>query len=396
MKVCHIITRLIVGGAQENTLLTCEGLHRRGHDVTLMVGPETGAEGSLWDEARSGGYRVMKIDSLRRSVNPWHDARCLGHLRAALRDLKCDVVHTHSSKAGILGRRAAANANVPVVVHTIHGMSFNRTQPWWRQRVYRFVERRAACHTHGFISVADAMTDQAVAARLAPRARFVTIRSGMRLEHYAPNPAVRAEVRRAWNLTDGDVAVGTVARLFRNKGYEHILDALPIAAERNPRLRFIWIGEGAQRDEYLQKLSDMGLTDRVHLTGLVPPSQIGRLMNGLDILVHASLWEGLPRALVQAMLTGVPVVSFDNDGAPEVVLPGSTGVLVSRGDAVGLADGLVSLAADGELRRRLGAEGRRRCLEMFDHGMMVDQIEALYARLIVRTGRTGPIRWSPR
>ena len=386
MRICHIITRLIVGGAQENTLLTCEGLHRRGHDVILMAGPETGAEGSLWDEARSGGYHVMKIDSLRRSVNPWHDARCLGHLRAAFHELKCDVVHTHSSKAGILGRRAAANANVPVVVHTIHGMSFNRTQPWWRQRLFRFLERGAARHTHGFISVADAMTDQAVNAGLAPRERFVTIRSGMRLEHYAPNPAVRAEVRREWNLTDADVAVGTVARLFRNKGYEQILDALPIAAARNPHLRFIWIGDGAQRDEYLHKVSDLGLSDRVHLTGLVPPSQIGRLMNGLDILVHASLWEGLPRALVQAMLAGVPVVSFDNDGAPEVVLPESTGVLVPLGDAVGLADGLLSLAADGELRRRLGAAGRRRCMAMFDHAVMVDHIEALYARLIGRTG----------
>ena len=196
MHICHIITRLIIGGAQENTLLTCRGLAQRGHRVTLIAGPETGPEGSLWSDAENAGCELITLDSMRRAVNPLRDRRARNELSSLLRKAKPDVVHTHSSKAGILGRSAAARAGVPVIVHTIHGMSFNRTQPYWLRSAYRMLERRAARHTTAFVSVADAMTDQAVAAGLAPRDRFVTIRSGMETDRYRPDAELRARIRK--------------------------------------------------------------------------------------------------------------------------------------------------------------------------------------------------------
>jgi glycosyltransferase involved in cell wall biosynthesis len=387
MHICHVITRLIVGGAQENTVLSCRGLVERGHRVTLIAGPETGPEGSLWGDAEESGAELVRVDSMRRAVLPVQDVRARRELVGAFRDLAPDVVHTHSSKAGILGRSAAAMAGVPVIVHTIHGMSFNRTQSHFTQWLYRTLERRAARHTTKLIAVADAMIDQSVAAGVAPRDRFVTIRSGMETGRFAPNADARREVRADWGMGEGDVVVGTLARLFENKGYEEIIAAMPDAVARQRNLRFVWVGDGKHWTRYERQLDAFGLRDRVRMTGLVHPAEVARLINGFDVLVHASRWEGLPRAVVQALLTAVPAVSFDNDGAPEVVLPGSTGLLVPFGDVRALSDAIVSLASDPQRRRVMGAAGRAMCVEMFDWRGMVDRLDELYTSLVKRQPR---------
>jgi len=381
MKIVHVITRLIIGGAQENTVLTCRGLVESGHEVTLVAGTETGPEGSLWPRAEACGCRIVRSRHLRRAIRPWADWRAVGELERAFRTLQPDVVHTHSSKAGILGREAARRAGVPVIVHTIHGMSFNRTQPWWTRTAYRFLERRAGRFTTALVSVADAMTEQAVAAGLAPRERFTTVRSGMELDQFGPDEKVRGAVRKAWGVRDTDVVVGTMARLFANKGYEEVLAAMPESVRRVPELRFVWVGDGAHRAVYERRLHGLGLRDRVHLTGLVPPDEVGRLIKGFDIVLHASRWEGLPRAVVQGLLTEVPVVSFDNDGAGEVVHDNATGKLVPYGDIAGLTNAIVELAEHPDLRRTLGARGRALCAREFDWRKMVAELERLYARL---------------
>jgi glycosyltransferase involved in cell wall biosynthesis len=390
MRICHVITRLIVGGAQENTLLTCRGLVRAGHEVTLVAGPETGPEGSLWSWAESGCGRVIRLDPLRRNVHPWHDLRALQQLTRRLREVRCDVVHTHSSKAGILGRQAARWANVPVIVHTIHGMSFNRTQPAAVRWLYRQLERWAADRTDAFVTVADAMTNQAVAAGLADRARFRTIYSGMQTECFRPDPAARRQMRSQWNVPPECVVVGTVARLFRNKGYEELLAALPEVIRRAPNVRFVWVGDGPSRREYEAVLHRAGLREFVHFVGLVQPDAMPALLNGVDLLVHTSRWEGLPRAAVQALLTEVPVIASDIDGAPEVVIPGVTGELVPLGDVNALVEKLAHLVGCKTLRERYGREGRARCLERFDHRRMVDQLQALYARLLAQKQGSPP------
>jgi glycosyltransferase involved in cell wall biosynthesis len=378
VKICHIITRLIIGGAQENTVLTCRGLAERGHDVTLISGPETGPEGSLWDVARNASFQAITLDSLRRAVNPWHDYQALRDLTTILRRLAPDVVHTHSSKAGILGRFAARRAGVPQIVHTIHGMSFNRTQSWPLRLLYRELETWAARYTDTLVSVADAMSLQAIDAGVAHSSKFHTIRSGMETNTFGPDPAAAAVVRGEWNMAPGDLVIGTVARLFDNKGYDEIIAAVPRIVRQVPAARFVWVGDGARRPEYEERLRALGMRERVHIVGLVAPAVIPRLIRGFDILVHASRWEGLPRAIVQSMLTEVPVVSFDNDGAPEVVADGETGVLVPLGDAAGLANGVIKLAGDEALRQSMGSRGRARCLAAFDWHKMVADLEALY------------------
>ncbi len=358
MKIIHVITRLIVGGAQENTVLTCRGLVEAGHDVILAAGEETGPEGSLWAAAEASGCRLVKLSNMRRSVNPVRDWQAVGELERLFAESKSDIVHTHSSKAGIIGREAAHRAGVGVVVHTIHGMAFNRTQGVLLRGLYTALERRAGQQTTAFVTVADAMTAQAVAAGLGPVERFTTVRSGMETAQFSPDGSARRASRERWGVEGADVVVGTIARLFDNKGYDEIIEAMPRALRREPRLRFVWVGDGSRRSHYERRLESLGLRDRVTMLGLVRPDEVGRIINGFDIVLHASRWEGLPRALVQGLLVEIPAISFDNDGAPEVVVPDETGLLVRYGDVAGLGDAMVRLAGDATLRQKLGQRGR--------------------------------------
>jgi len=380
VRIVHVITRLIIGGAQENTILTCEGLAERGHDVYLLSGPTTGPEGSLVERACAGRYAFEEVPDLVRQVSPRRDLAALSALTGRFRSLRPDVVHTHSSKAGILGRWAAHRAGVPAIIHTIHGMSFNRTQSWPVRAAYAAAERFCAKRCHAIVSVADAMTRQALAAGVGRAVQFETIRSGMVVEEF--DPQTNADKHRR-GFAEHDVVVGTVARLFRNKGYEQLLEIMSLAAAREPRLRFLWVGDGSHRAAYERELARRGLADRTRLTGLLPPAEMPRVLGAIDILAHTSQWEGLPRAAVQALLMTKPVVSFDIDGAPEVVIPGQTGELAALSDIGGFAEKLVALARDVERRKRFGAAGSALCLREFDHRMMVDRLDALYRRIVV-------------
>ncbi|MGC9454259.1 MAG: glycosyltransferase family 4 protein [Phycisphaerae bacterium] len=379
MKICHVITRLILGGAQENTVLTCEGLRDRGHEVTLITGPPLGPEGELMSRARAGGYRVEVIDSLRREIHPFRDARAGRRLREMLTELSPDILHTHSSKAGILARKAAEKLGGMKVVHTIHGLAFHSYERWWRNRLYIALERRAAKRSDAIISVADAMTHEALAAGVGTPEQYTTIYSGMEVEPYLNRPGEADEFRSALKLPDDAVLVTQVSRLAELKGHDLLLSA----AERveDDRVHFCLVGDGRLRRRIEADIADKGLTDRFHLTGLLPPEQIPAVMHATDILVHCSLREGLARTLPQAMLAARPVVSFDIAGAREVV-SADTGILLPPKDVEGLRLAIETLADSPQLRERLGSAGREICREMFDHRRMVEQVERLYRRIV--------------
>ncbi|MFT4556035.1 MAG: glycosyltransferase involved in cell wall biosynthesis [Planctomycetaceae bacterium] len=382
MHVAHVITRMIIGGAQQNTLFTCEDQHRDFDDeVTLITGPAIGPEGTLMDRAHEAGFRIVEIPELRRSIHPWRDWSSYRRLVSVLRDLKPDVVHTHSSKAGIIGRKAAAAANVPVV-HTIHGASFHRGQSALASGVYRCLERWAACRTDAFISVCDSLTDQYVAAGIAPRDRFTTVYSGMDVDPFLHPPRARNEVRQQLGLKPEHVAVAKVARLFHLKGHKFLIEAARRIVDRSPNVRFVLIGDGILRADFEQRISQLGLSDHFILTGLVPPEQIPELINAADIVAHTSEWEGLARVLPQGLIAGKPVVSYDVDGAREVVIPGETGYLLPVEEIAGVADAICELAESAELRDRLGMNGRERFTEIFRHQTMTTQIREVYERVL--------------
>ncbi|HEX5869027.1 MAG TPA: glycosyltransferase, partial [Longimicrobium sp.] len=288
MRIVHVITRLIVGGAQENTLLSCEGQHARGHEVTLITGPSTGPEGSLVARAKAGGYRVIEVEEMRRSILPVKDYRTYHRLVRLIRELQPDVVHTHSSKAGILGRWAADRAKTPAIVHTIHGLAFTASTSRMVNSVYKALERQTAPITTKIVCVADAMREQSLAAGIGTPGQYETVYSGMETGAFLDPPRGREDVRAELGLQEGDVAVGTIARLFHLKGHEDLLEMAPGLCARHPGLKFLWVGDGLLRPALERRIGEMGLKERFVLTGLVPPGRIPELAHAMDILVHPS------------------------------------------------------------------------------------------------------------
>ncbi|MCG3149747.1 MAG: putative glycosyltransferase EpsD [Verrucomicrobiae bacterium] len=362
LKVCHVITRLIVGGAQENTIATCRGLRRLGYECDLVTGPQTGPEGSL-----AAGVPTIVLDELRRELNPWLDVQACRALRRLFEKNRYDIVHTHSGKAGFVGRLAARLAGVPVVVHTIHGPSFYRYQNPLGNWLFRWAEQVAGQWTTQFVSVADAMTEQYQAAGIG--GKYVTIRSGMKIDAFL-------EGKRR-----GDFVVGKVARLFRLKGHEYLFEAAPQIVAAVPQVKFLLVGDGIYREKYERWAAEMGMSDRFIFTGLVRPEEIPSYMAQMDVLVHLSLREGLPRTVSQALASGVPVVAFDVDGAREVCRDGETGFLVRAEDAGGVAAAVIRLLRDRELATKFGAQGRQLVREEFAEELMVRRIDELYREL---------------
>jgi glycosyltransferase involved in cell wall biosynthesis len=379
MRICHVITRLILGGAQENTILTCEGLSARGHEVTLITGPALGPEGELMRRAEGGGYRLVVLDSLRRQVNLWRDAVAYRDLVSWLRRLRPQVMHSHSSKAGILARKAAAKVGGMKIVHTIHGLPFHPYLPPWRNWLYVTLERKAALRSHAIISVADAMTSSALAAGVGWPEQYTTIYSGIDVDAFLSEDRQAHSFRAELGVPPDAILVTQVSRLAEMKGHEFILEAA--AGIIDERVRFCLVGDGRLRGWIEAEIARRGLQRRFYLPGLLPPDRIPAVMHATDILVHCSLHEGLARALPQAMLAGRPVISFDVDGAREVV-DSNTGILIPPGDVGGLKQAIEVLASSPPFRRRLGSMGRERCRQMFDHKRMVDRIEQLYRGLL--------------
>jgi glycosyltransferase involved in cell wall biosynthesis len=383
MRIAHVITRLILGGAQENTLLCCEDLRRDyGDEVLLITGPPAGPEGSLLERARGSGIPLEIIPALRRAIQPWHDLCGYGAIRRSLREFQADVVHTHSAKAGILGRAAAWSLRVPAIVHTVHGAPFHPYQSRLARALIRRCEHWAAQRCHAMVSVADAMTDLMVAAGVAPREMFTTVYSGMEVEPFLQAGSLRAETRRQLGYRDEHVVVGKIARLFHLKGHSFVIEAARQVVAQQPQVRFLVVGDGLLRARLQRQIAAARLEPYFQFTGLVPPERIPALVAACDMVVHASLREGLARVLPQALIAGRPAISFDVDGAREVVIPGCTGYLIAPGQIAALSQAILELACDPALREQMGAEGRRRCADVFRHQRMTAQLRGIYARLL--------------
>jgi glycosyltransferase involved in cell wall biosynthesis len=247
IRIDHLITRLILGGAQENTVLTCEGLHADPRfDVRLITGPAIGPEGELLARARGEGYEVVVLDAMRRAIHPWRDLVSLWKLWRLFRRRAPDIVHTHSSKAGILGRIAARLAGVPVVIHTIHGLPFHEYQPAVARMFYRFLERRCAALTDRIICVGEAMKEKALAAKLGRPEDIDVVYSGIEIDQFSDGPST---IRAMHAFAVDDVVIGTVSRLAPLKGHADLLEAVKPLQEKDPKVRLLLVGDGELRQD---------------------------------------------------------------------------------------------------------------------------------------------------
>jgi glycosyltransferase involved in cell wall biosynthesis len=341
-----------------------------------------GPEGSLEERARSYGYKFEIIDEMRRSIHPWRDWTTRHRLIDRLTALKPDVVHTHSSKGGIIGRSAAHRARVPMIVHTIHGLAFTASTSALLNGVYKILERRTAPITDRIVCVADSMREQSLAAKIGKPEQYVTIYSGMETASFLNPPVPREQTRKSLGIGENDVVIGTIARLFELKGHEDLLAIAPGLCRRFASLRFLWVGDGNLRETFEKQIEDMNLRDRFIFAGLVPPARVPQLTAAMDILVHPSRREGLARALPQGALAGKPVVTYDIDGAREAVADGQSGFVVPPRDKEKLAERLATLVQDPALRCSMGQSGRALAMSRFDSRMMVDALERVYKGIV--------------
>ena len=383
MKIMHISTRLIMGGSQENTVLSCMGQSDSGHEVSLVYGPIHGPEGSMLPEVEAhGGIEAIETPNMVRQIAPIRDLRCLRDLTRLIRTMRPDVVHTHSSKAGILGRHAARRAGTPVIIHTIHGLPFHPYQSEVKNRIFIELESRAAERCDAIVCVADAMRNQALERGIGTPEQYTTIRSGMDTDSFLKERSDREEWRSRFGFTPDDFVVGTVARLAELKGHDDLLDALGEDLKSDRRLKLLWIGDGFQGERIRARVRRMGLQDSIKEAGRCDPKEIPAIMHSMDLLAHPSWREGLPRTVPQALLSGTPVVAHDVDGTGEVVIEGRTGRLVPPGDHSRLRKVILDARSHPRIEKELAENGRRLCKDMFSSEKMVSELQKLYESLL--------------
>ncbi|MBN1126766.1 MAG: glycosyltransferase family 4 protein [Sedimentisphaerales bacterium] len=383
MKIVHIITRLILGGAQENTLITCKGLAQRGHEVTLITGPAIGPEGELFEQARGQGFEIIVQDRLIRPIRPINDILAYFELKKLLTGLQPDIVHTHSAKAGILGRYAGAAIRPrPKIIHTVHGLAFHPYLPARVNRFYIVIEKAAARKTDAFLCVADAMTETMQEAGIGRDKPFTTAYSAIEEERFLNAPDVEEirGFRRKYGIGEQAVVLVCIARLTELKGHEYIIESARRLSSHFQNCIWLFVGDGNLAEEIKRQIRLVNLQYRFKFTGLLPPDKIPLAIHSSDILVHCSLREGLARVLPQAMLCGKPVISFDIDGAREVVND-RTGRLIKPEDVDSLTTACEELITDTALRDRLGQNGRHSVIEKFSPDTMVNTIEKVYEEL---------------
>jgi len=376
IRVAHVITRMIVGGAQETVLLAAALADRARFDPIIVTGPQTGAEGSLHAEVRRRGVELVIVPELVREVSPVNDLRAVPALTRLFRSRGIDVVHTNSSKAGIVGRVAARRAGVPNVVHTVHGWPFHDRQRAVVSAAWTALERRTASLARHLVVVSETDRAKGLAAGIGRPEQYVTVRSGLELEAYDVDAATRRRVRAELGLPDTAVVVGAINRLSPQKDPITLVRALAPVLRARPDARLLLVGDGPLRGDVEEAVRTSGVPDQVVLPGL--RTDVPALLGAMDAFVLASQWEGLPRTLIQAMAAGLPVVATDADGIRDVVVDGTTGLLVPRGDAGALGRAVAALLDDsaGAAERAAAAAAR---LPEFDARVMVRRLEALYA-----------------
>lgn len=383
LRVAHVVTRLALGGADENTLFTVNGLDPARFRTSLIVGHDS-------DPAMlarvAPHVEIVEIAEMLHPISPVNDVRAFLNLRRHFRERRYDIVHTHMSKGGVLGRLAGRAAGVPFVIHTAHGFVLQDYLGPLRYALYWALEKSAALVTDWWIAVGEEVRQAHLDFSFGTAENFCVIHSGMDLRQFETAAEHSAERRRAIRASLGvppDVPViGKAARLEPVKGHAYFLDLAERLARTHPTAHFVAVGAGGLLDALREDARRRGLAERVHFAGY--RHDIADVLSALDVVVLTSLMEGLPRVLVQAAATGVPSVSFEVEGVHEIVREGVSGYVVPSKDVDALAARVGGLLDDPVRARAMGAAARSLVHEGWTIEKMVADIEAVYLDLMRR------------
>lgn len=386
VKVLHILTRLIRGGADETVLFIVTGLHSRNFEVNLLVGGDSDRE---YVSQASDEATVLIEPSLRRDVKLLSDLRALYRLYRIIRNGKYDIVHTHTAKAGFIGRLAAKMAGVPVIVHTVHGITFHDFRRPIIQTLFITFEKLAAATTDRFIAVGEDLKKHYLQAGIGTPERYTVIHTGMNLERFLnagelPEKFIRRK-RQEFHIEPTDIVIGNVSRLDTGKGQQYLLRAIPQIVARFPNAKFMLVGEGKHRKMFETMVRELHIEQHVIFTGF--RHDIEEIIAMFDVAVFTSLWEGLPRVVVQYVTVGKPIVAFDIKGVRELVRNGINGFTVPVKDVDLLAKRIIYMLENLETSKNMGRSGRQLVDHTWRSDFMVAQIAQEYQLLLGEKGR---------
>ena len=376
IRVLHIITRLIAAGADENTIFTVQGIN----DDSIVSHLFVGRDSEIVEEARLGGIVIFLNKNLVREINIFRDFLALFQLTYFLKKNKYDIVHTHTAKAGIIGRWAAKIAGVPIIIHTLHGLSFHDFMPSYQKKFFILLEKSTARFTDLLISVGENIKWKSIYAGITSREKYSTIYSGMDLDNFKKVDINRNQLKESLKIANNEFIVGTVSRLEPRKGPQYFIEVIERVKKSIPNIKGILVGCGSFRSHLEKKIRKLNLDENIILTGY--RKDIAEIMSIFDLVCLTSLWEGIPRVLVQAALLGKPLIGFDIDGNSEVIKQGINGFLVPPKDIEECANKIIFLLKDDDLRNKMSLESKNIIDSNWDKDFMVKEIRDTYIRLI--------------
>ena len=378
VRVAHVITRLCNGGAQENTFHSVRLADRDRFDVDLISGPSNGYEGSMEEAVKRSGVSIHREPALMRDVSPVNDLRALHGLTKRFNERRYDIVHTHTSKAGVLGRLAAKRAGTPIVVHTPHGNIFDGYFSPWKTRLFVGAERAAAKWSDRLVELTASGVDDYLLQGIGIREQYAVIFSGIELSPYEHAVSSREATRVALGIGPDEFLVGGVGRLEPVKGFTYFIAAAECIAETAGDVRFIHAGHGSLERDLRTQAGPLG--GRMQFLGL--RNDVPYLMAAMDVLVVPSLNEGMGRVVLEAGAAGTAVVASKVGGIPDIVRENVTGLLVPPKSPGGIAEAVLGLRADPARLRAMGEAARAYVVPAFGLDRMVMRIESLYEELI--------------
>ena len=371
IKLLHVITHLPIGGAQDNTLYTVELLNKDKYDISLSCN----LNGELVSRAKKVKHlKLYDVPNLRREVSIINDIRAFLYLYKLIKKENFTIIHTHSSKAGFLGRIAAMLNKTPIVIHTIHGFAFHDYMNSFKKNIFIYLEKLSAKWTHGLVTVSNLNKKKVVDLGIAPIEKLKNIYSGIDLTLFINEK--NDQFRKELNLDENHILLGSVGRLSNQKDPITMIEAFCIVIKRFPSAHLTLVGDGELRDEILIKINQLQLNGRVHLTG--NKNDPWKIYHSLDLFIMSSIYEGLGRSITEALSCGVPVVCTSVEGVPEIVRDNETGILVPPKDPGALATGIINSLNDMDNAKKMAEEGRKFVNENFDVNKMVDDIDSLY------------------
>lgn len=381
-RVLHVITRLDLGGSAENTLLTAIGLAERGHKVAIIAGSSNNPPSHTEKFALEKGVKIERLPALQRNISIVNDGLALFALYRHMKKGRYDCVHTHTSKAGILGRIAARLAGVPVIVHTPHGHIFYGYFSRILTKVFVVMERSIAPFTDCILALTNQEKKETLELGIGKAERMVSILSGIDLAPFcAVTKKRRAEVLAALGWSETDFVVGTVARLVTIKNHSAIIAAAGKIKDRCPAVRFLFVGDGELLDNLREQVSAAGIKGIVLFAGWKDREELLDLLPAFDAFVLCSINEGMGRAFIEAQAAGVPVIGSRVCGIPEVIQEGETGFCVPLNDIDALAEKITWMYNNRNKLAAMGEKGRAWAARQFSKEQMVEKIDAVYQDL---------------